>query len=118
MSSYTERITTAHIQCDAEEELLPLLKELTDKQMLGGWRLRKHETTPAGTPSPWYLLKDNTQIALLPTHPYAAVSVADAGIAEAEEITEHNGRIEHLSNAINSTYGILYCHLSFKTLTV
>lgn len=118
MSSYTKRITTAHIQCDAEEELLPLLKELTDKQMLGGWRLRKHETMPAGTPSLWYLLKDNAQIALLPTHPYAAVSVAVGGIAGAEEIAKHNDRIEHLSNAINSAYGILYCHLSFKTLTV
>lgn len=118
MSSYAERITTAHIQCDTEEELLPLLKELSDKQMLGGWRLRKHETMPDRAPSPWYLLRDNSQIALLPTHPYAAASVPDTGIAEAEEITAHNDRIEHLSNAINSTYGILYCHLSFKTLTV
>lgn len=118
MSSYTEHIITAHIQCDTEDVLLPLLKELTDKQMLGGWRLRKHEILPAGAPSPWYLLKDNAQIALLPTHPFAAVSVADAVIAEEAEIKAHNDRIEHLSNAINSTYGILYCHLSFKTLTV
>ena len=64
MSSYAEHITTAHIQCDAEEALLPLLKELTDKQMLGGWRLRKHEIPPAGAVSLWYLLKDNAQIAL------------------------------------------------------
>ncbi len=118
MSSYAEHITTAHIQCDAEEALLPLLKELTDKQMLGGWRLRKHEILPAGAVSPWYLLKDNAQIALLPTHPFAAVSVADTAIADEAEITAHNDRIEHLSNAINSTYGILYCHLSFKSLAV
>lgn len=118
MSSHAEHITTAHLQCDAEEELLPLLKELTAKQMLGGWRLRKHETLPAGAASPWYLLKDNTQITLLLTHPFAAVSVADAGIAEEAEIMAHNDRIEHLSNAINSTFGILYCHLSFKLLTV
>ncbi|XKD94179.1 hypothetical protein ACISK3_05725 [Morganella morganii] len=118
MSSYAERIATAHIQCDTEEELLSLLKELTDKQMLGGWRLRKHETPPAGAPSPWYLLKDNARIALLPTHPFAAVSVADATIAEETEIKAQNDRIEHLSNAINSTYGILYCHLSFKALVI
>ncbi|HBL6964837.1 TPA: hypothetical protein LSH94_001011 [Morganella morganii] len=75
MSSYAEHITTAHIQCDAEE-------------------------------------------ALLPTYPFTAVSVADAAIADEAEITAHNDRIEHLSNAINSTYGILYCHLSFKALVV
>lgn len=75
MSSYAEHITTVHIQCDAEE-------------------------------------------ALLPTHPFTAVSVADAAIADEAEITAHNDRIEHLSNAINSTYGILYCHLSFKALAV
>lgn len=39
-------------------------------------------------------------------------------IADEAEITAHNDRIEHLSNAINSTYGILYCHLSFKALAV
>lgn len=75
MSSYAEHITTAHIQCDAEETLLP-------------------------------------------THPFAAASVADAAIADEAEITAHNDRIEHFSNAINSTYGILYCHLSFKPLAV
>ena len=75
MSSYAEHITTVHIQCDAEE-------------------------------------------ALLPTHPFTAVSVADAAIEDEAEVTAHNGRIEHLSNAINSTYGILSCHLSFKPLAV
>ncbi|WP_243828448.1 hypothetical protein [Morganella sp. HSTU-ASny43] len=41
-----------------------------------------------------------------------------AAIEDEAEVTAHNGRIEHLSNAINSTYGILYCHLSFKPLAV
>lgn len=115
MTSHAEHIAVAHIQCDAEEELLLLLKELTDKQMLGGWRLRKHETTPSPPVSPWYMLKDNTQLALLPTHHFAAVTTSDPGLSGERAIAEHNAKVENLYNAINSTYSILYCHLSFKT---
>lgn len=104
MSEWTDDLICAHVDCDAESDIISVLENLSAQDSLDGWVIER-----LGIPGahPWCLRKGDIKVALYQTRRNIAMTSNVLPIDELEDASKSNAYIENLHEVFNRTNGIL-----------
>ena len=104
MYEWTDDLVNAHVDCDAEFDIIETLKNLGEQGRLNGWKI-----SPLNIPGaqPWCLTKGDVRVALCKTRKNIAMTSNVLPIDQEENAAKSNKYIEELHAIFNQTNGIL-----------
>ncbi|MHA0917124.1 hypothetical protein ACR9H8_20580 [Kosakonia cowanii] len=104
MSEWTDDLICAHVDCDADRDIISVLGELSDQGSLEGWFLEQ-----LGIPGahPWCLRKGDIKIALYQSRKNIAITSNVLPTDELQDASKSNEYIKILHDIFNRTNGKL-----------
>lgn len=104
MSEWTENLICAHVDCDAENDIIDILKDLSGQGRLDGWLLKPLDIPGA---HPWCLEKGNVKVALCQTRRNIAMTSNVLPVDELQDADKSNAYTKSLHTVFNMTGGIV-----------
>jgi hypothetical protein len=104
MSEWTDDLICAHVDCDADSDIISVLDTLSAQGALDGWSL---EPLGIAGAHPWCLRKGNIKVALYQSRKNIAMTSNVLPIDELEDASKSNDYIKILHNIFNLTNGML-----------
>ncbi|MGZ0299584.1 hypothetical protein ACTM6I_03560 [Citrobacter freundii] len=104
MKDWTDDLINAHVDCDAENDIIETLKQLSSQNKLEGWLLE-----PLNIPGahPWCLRNGHIRVALCQTRKNIVMTANVLPVDELHDAKKSNAYIKILHDIFNSNDGIL-----------
>ncbi|WP_182928623.1 hypothetical protein [Klebsiella sp. WP3-W18-ESBL-02] len=104
MSDWFDALVCAHVDCDADRDIIETLRDLGEHGRLNGWII-----APLNIPGahPWCLTKGDIRVALYQARRNVMMTSNVLPIDEEENAAKSNRYIEELHTIFNNTGGIL-----------
>ncbi|WP_368541967.1 hypothetical protein [Enterobacter soli] len=108
MKNWADDLICAHVDCDAEQDIIETLRDLGNQGLLAGWRLE-----PLNIPGgfPWCLSKGGIQVALVQTRKNIAMTSNVFPSDPNEDAASSNIYIKQVHEIFNNTNGVVSSNL-------
>ncbi|EKT5515784.1 hypothetical protein [Escherichia coli] len=104
MTEWTNDLISALVYCDADNDIIETLQQLSAQQLLNGWNITKTDIPGS---YPWCLTRDGISVHLQQCQKNIAKTVNVLPVDSEENASKSNKYINELHEIFNDTNGIL-----------